>query len=158
MIGLAEEKRVQISLEIDEVVPMVEADAALQVEAISSVIRNAIEATPEQGKLALALTAPVSRRGVCFSVEDSGLGIRAQVFEPFFSHKPAGTGLGLSIARGIVQGHGGSIRIAASAHGGDALHIQLPPGAAEKLSCPADPVSIADITDERSTGLATGEA
>ena len=44
------------------------------------------------------------------------------------------------------------------APGGAALHIQLHPGAAEKLSCPADPVSIADITDERSTGLATGEA
>jgi two-component system sensor histidine kinase KdpD len=58
------------------------------------------------------------------AVEDEGQGIapelRERVFDKFFratrdgdagGRQPAGTGMGLAIARGIVEAHGGHIRV-----------------------------------------------
>jgi PAS domain S-box-containing protein len=57
-----------------------------------------------------------SRAGVTVSVVDHGLGISAdtikQLFQPFFTTKgEKGTGLGLWVSQGIVQRHGGDIRL-----------------------------------------------
>ncbi|WP_412068753.1 ATP-binding protein [Rubrivirga sp. IMCC43871] len=62
--------------------------------------------------------------GVEIRVEDNGAGIpdevRARVFEPFYTTKPAGkgTGLGLSMSHDIVeQGHGGRLTVESSGIG-----------------------------------------
>jgi PAS domain S-box-containing protein len=67
-------------------------------------------------------------RYVAVSVHDDGPGIppdiQEWIFEPFFStrNSAGGTGLGLSIARGIVEEHGGSIRLEPSPRG---AHFRL---------------------------------
>lgn len=54
---------------------------------------------------------------VCISVENPGSGIpkdhAARIFDPFFTTKPRGigTGLGLSISYGIINKHGGNLRL-----------------------------------------------
>ncbi len=64
-----------------------------------------------------------SGRYVSVSVHDDGPGIpddmRDWIFEPFFSTRDSagGTGLGLSISRGIVEEHGGVIRLEQSPQG-----------------------------------------
>jgi two-component system, NtrC family, sensor kinase len=69
---------------------------------------------------------------VRLTVEDSGPGVpphlRAKIFAPFFTTKPAGvgTGLGLSIAHGILTEHRGRIFYEASALGGAGFVIELP--------------------------------
>jgi signal transduction histidine kinase len=55
-------------------------------------------------------------------VADNGTGIPhhslQQIFEPFYTtKKDAGTGLGLWVSRGIVQKHGGSIRVRSRSNG-----------------------------------------
>ncbi|WP_239691474.1 sensor histidine kinase, partial [Hymenobacter lapidarius] len=57
-------------------------------------------------------------QGVEIRVRDNGPGmaeaVRAQVFQPFFTTKPAGagTGLGLSLSHDIVtKGHGGTLTV-----------------------------------------------
>ena len=57
-----------------------------------------------------------NRRGVTVSVVDHGPGIPADtiknLFQPFFTTKgEKGTGLGLWVSQGIVQRHGGDIRL-----------------------------------------------
>jgi C4-dicarboxylate-specific signal transduction histidine kinase len=90
---------------------------------------------------------PLSLRGTCGTAgaalsrpsSDTGPGIpaenQARVLEPFFTTKSEGqgTGLGLALTRGIVDGHGGTIRVASRPGEGAAFHIELPIGALETV-------------------------
>ncbi len=66
------------------------------------------------------------------SVSDNGPGVpaalRERVFEPFFTTKgeDKGTGLGLSICKGIVEQHGGTIRVEGEPGHGAAFVIDFP--------------------------------
>ena len=107
---------------------------------------NARDAMPEGGRLTVetsvvewpgnanASEVPglAAGRYVRITVQDTGSGIPAEIlphiFEPFFTTKPKerGTGLGLSVVYGIVEQHGGSIRVE-SVHGkGSSFHVFLP--------------------------------
>ncbi|MGW8193549.1 MAG: PAS domain-containing sensor histidine kinase [Desulforhopalus sp.] len=68
--------------------------------------------------------------------KDYGVGIppeiRDRLFDPFFSTKPKGegTGLGLSISHGLVQDHGGNIRVRSELNRWTKFLIDLP------VNCP----------------------
>lgn len=76
-----------------------------------NLIKNAIEATDNQGRVVLLWT--LDSTGVEISVEDDGPGLLdgAQVFVPFFSTKKGGSGVGLLVARRIADAHGGSLEL-----------------------------------------------
>jgi signal transduction histidine kinase len=86
----------------------------------SNLIANALEATPDHGKLQIRVGCSREwsnnhRPGVRVVVADTGSGISSanvrHIFEPFFTTKQdSGTGLGLWLSYSIVQKHGGSIR------------------------------------------------
>src|SRR5882724_12557116 len=63
---------------------------------------------------------------------DSGPGIPAdalgRIFEPFFTTKPLGqgTGLGLPLCQGIIERHGGSIRVASRPNHWAVFSVELP--------------------------------
>jgi len=80
----------------------------------TNILDNAIDASPEAGKITVRTWIEGEWVGV--GISDQGPGIaaehRAKVFEPFFTTKPMGigTGLGLDIAHRVVTGHyGGQI-------------------------------------------------
>ena len=66
------------------------------------------------------------------TVRDSGPGVPPQdqrrIFDPFFTTKPVGegTGLGLSLSAGVIQDHGGTIRLESEPGQGAAFVIELP--------------------------------
>ena len=71
--------------------------------------------------------------GLCITIADNGSGvpesIRDQIFDEFFTTKPAGkgTGLGLSMCAEIVRDHGGVLTITDSAElGGARFELWLP--------------------------------
>jgi len=90
-------------------------------QVVDNLLVNALEATPHGGRLTLCLRQSRSWRdrnelGARITIADNGCGIPevnlTRVFEPFFTTKPEkGTGLGLWVVKGIVEKHGGSIRI-----------------------------------------------
>jgi signal transduction histidine kinase len=64
------------------------------------------------------------------SILDRGHGIppdvRARVFEPFVTTKPAGTGLGLAIVQRLLERQGGAIALEDREGGGTTAIVTLP--------------------------------
>ena len=93
-------------------------------QVVSNLLLNAIEAVRPDGTIRIHLyRAPDLIRdegeGVRLVIADNGPGIprelRSHIFEPFFSTKgEKGTGLGLWVSQGIVEKHGGRIRVRSS--------------------------------------------
>ena len=94
---------------------------------ISTLLINALEAVPVDGRLVLRISKSTDWKktptvdGFRITLMDSGCGIpthnAARVFDPFFTTKgDSGTGLGLWVARGIVEHLGGWIRMRSRVH------------------------------------------
>jgi CheY-like chemotaxis protein len=72
------------------------------------------------------------QRRIVFDIADTGPGVpaelHARLFEPFYTTKPAGvgTGLGLALCRGIVESHGGTIRLVSQSGQGAVFRVELP--------------------------------
>ncbi len=97
--------------------PLVSADRARVIQVLSNLVRNALKFTADGGRIVIAVEPKA--RDVVFSVADNGKGIpveqQARVFERYWQSsvgaRERGAGLGLSIAKGIVEAHGGRIRV-----------------------------------------------
>jgi PAS domain S-box-containing protein len=114
---LAREKG--LGLEVVEAPPgppaIVDRERCLRV--LSNLIGNAIQFTPEGGRVRIRAEAADGMYRI--SVADNGIGIAAEdagrLFEPYWQGRRSlggrhgGSGLGLAIAKGIVEAHGGSI-------------------------------------------------
>lgn len=91
-----------------------------QVEAaLLNLCLNAIDATPDGGRI--ALRAGNAGDTLRIEVENSGAQIAPpdllHIFEPFFTTKANGTGLGLAIARSVALTHGGDLWVSRNEHG-----------------------------------------
>jgi PAS domain S-box-containing protein len=108
-------------------------------QVISNIFENAIEASPQSGQVRLRVYSSHEhmnshKPGVRIIIADDGPGIRhdnaQRIFEPFFTTKgEKGTGLGLWVCQGIIQKHGGFIRMRSSTngrHSGTVFSIFLP--------------------------------
>lgn len=115
----------EINLNLSEQLPKVCVDEAQLVQVLVVLLNNALDATktPEDVRLSVSRywDDRAAQEWVNFSVDDDGPGIpehlRAAVFHPFFTTKPAGTGLGLSIAQQLVIENGGRMELGASLSG-----------------------------------------
>ncbi len=101
-----------------------EMDSSMMAVAVTHLLRNAVEACGETGKVTVKLSQ--SGDHAVLSVEDSGPGVpeeaKDRMFEPFNTTKPRGVGLGLAFVREAALRHGG----AAAHDGGSVFKITLP--------------------------------
>ncbi len=106
---------------------------------ILNILLNAIDATAQGGHVTVstgvaAAQGDPGRQGVEITISDTGCGIPpenlARIFDPFFTTKEVGkgTGLGLSVSQGIVEKHGGTIRVSSRPGQGSSFTIWLPEG------------------------------
>jgi PAS domain S-box-containing protein len=135
-IDLAEkgitDKKIEVQTNFDDVPPVC-VDAAMMADAFLNVIRNAVEAVKEYGKITVTLRyAYESLQSVVVEVKDDGNGIDAEdmphIFNPFFTRKNYGTGLGLSLVKKIIDIHQGMIDIFSKKNEGTKVLIMLPLG------------------------------
>ena len=132
-------KRVKLVMELEgNTRAMVHGDADQLVQVLIALAMNALDATPEDGRVIIrtSSTRGDDGRSLAFlEVEDEGPGIsralQAKVFEPFFTTKPPGqgTGLGLAICYGIVNDHGGHLELVSPEGMGAVFRVSLPVGA-----------------------------
>ncbi len=106
---------------------------------------NARDAMPAGGHLDITVADVVFDEAFCathawarpgsfvrVTVADTGCGMDegtlARIFDPFYTTKPTGkgTGLGLSVVFGIVQQHGGFIRVESAPEAGTRFALHLP--------------------------------
>ena len=93
-----------------------------------NLIRNAVEAMADDGKLIISST--INGDNVCIFVRDTGIGIPEKVkktlFTPFITTKDKGTGLGLYYCKKTVEKHNGSITVDSKLGSGSIFTICLP--------------------------------
>ncbi|MFA5323843.1 MAG: ATP-binding protein [Smithella sp.] len=129
--GIAD-KKIEIQTTFGEI-PPVKVDAAMMADAFLNVIRNAVEAVEEQGRIAVSLRYfDETHQSVAVEIKDNGSGINEEdmphIFNPFFTRKNYGTGLGLSLVKKIIDIHQGTIDIFSKKNEGTTVLIILPLG------------------------------
>jgi signal transduction histidine kinase len=94
-----------------------------------NLIKNAVKAMPEGGRLKLDFLEP-RKKNVCFVIADTGRGMtdedKENLFQPFYSGFGTGRGLGLSIVRKIVDDYDGRIDVRSELNKGTEILISLP--------------------------------
>jgi two-component system cell cycle sensor histidine kinase PleC len=112
---MVSKKKLQMSLEIAEDLPNIEADELKVKEVMYNLFSNAVKFTPEGGKIGMRAKKIDSEIEIV--VWDTGVGIASEnmgkIFEGFFrvdtpySRVIEGTGLGLPLSKKLVELHGG---------------------------------------------------
>ena len=125
-----ENRSILVEVESKGVLPRIRLDAEQMKQAFFNVVKNALEAMPDGGRLAVVLFNSERFTGISF--QDSGTGIDpdnfSHVFEPYHTTKADGSGLGLMIVQRIVQDHGGAIEVHSEPGSGTTITILLPSG------------------------------
>ena len=116
---MVSKKKIEMSLEIAEDLPDIEADELKVKEIIYNLLSNAVKFTPEGGKI--GMRAKKADSEIEIVVWDTGVGIAPEnmekIFEGFFrvdtpySRVTEGTGLGLPLSRKMVELHGGKLSV-----------------------------------------------
>jgi len=151
IIPLAAQRQQDVAILIEPELNHARIDAGYLGQAIMNLALNAIRFTPDGGSIEIG--ARRSEKGVEVYVSDTGIGISKADFERIFfkivelkdvnSHSSgtiafnsSGFGLGLSIARGIVEAHGGAIRVESEVGRGSLFTIEIPHQRAETAPDP----------------------
>jgi signal transduction histidine kinase len=123
---------VALDLQIDENLPRVHGHNTALAGALSNVLLNAVDASPEGGRITVKASGVRmgDRPAVRVSVADTGKGIAAEslehIWEPYVTNKPGGTGLGLAIARQAVWAHDGTVNATSTLGRGTEIQLTIP--------------------------------
>ena len=130
---VAQDKRIALESVIE---PQIEVfgDRSKLSRLFSNLIHNAIQYTPDAGKITVELSR--QNRQAIIKVKDTGIGIAEDqlpfVFDRFWradkarSRREGGTGLGLSIVKAIAVSHGGKITVTSQLDVGSCFIVRLP--------------------------------
>lgn len=131
---LAQEKGIEIKVNLPNDLPMIFADIGLVERVLQNLMDNALKFTPRGGKVVLELT--VSTTGVAVRVADTGPGIaeqdQAHIFDRYkkanrsVEGRNMGAGLGLAIVKKILELHDQGIQVHSKLKEGTTFTFDLP--------------------------------
>jgi two-component system, NarL family, sensor histidine kinase BarA len=136
--SLLKKKGLELSVDVEEALPPINADREKITHIVGNLLGNAIEFTPTGGRVWLrAMRAKGAEpAAVLIEVGDTGVGISAEhhdlIFREFAqvdatpSRPHHGTGLGLTIARKLVELHGGKIWVDSEIGTGSRFYFTVP--------------------------------
>jgi len=128
----AEDREVRVMIESGDSL-MIQGSRPSLEEALLNLVENAIRYNRVGGAVHIAASSEPGDR-IAIEISDTGCGIseqdRERIFERFYraaaTRGSDGSGLGLSIVKGIVEAHGGEIRVASTPGEGSRFTIILP--------------------------------
>jgi two-component system, NtrC family, sensor histidine kinase HydH len=121
----------EVTRELADGLPSVDADPDLLGFALENVIRNAREAIPSGGTVTVSTEAVAEPAAyVRIGVRDNGPGMDVRTLDRalggFFTTKEGGSGLGLAFVRRVIDAHGGRLQVRSEEGRGTFVAIDLP--------------------------------
>lgn len=127
------DRRIAITLDLTEELPLLQIDRDQLKQVFYNLIRNSAQAMGSDGEL--SIHTGYNDEDVFITFADNGPGLDAdqvsRVFEPYYTTKKTGSGLGLMIVHRIVNEHGGEVQFQSRKGSGTKVTVYLP--RAEKL-------------------------
>lgn len=130
----ANKEKITLTLDAAAKLPLLRADERRLKQILLNLLRNAINHTPEGGKI--HLTATHDQDHILLRVADTGPGIAARdqtrIFQPFERGETVpdgggrGAGLGLSLVKNITELHGGTVTLDSAEGEGAVFTLSLP--------------------------------
>lgn len=106
------------------------ADKNLVLRVFNNLIKNSIQAIPENTAGEIKVTISKKNQFILISIADNGAGIpvdkQNKIFVPNFTTKSTGTGLGLAMVKQIVENHNGTIWFETKENIGTVFKVSLP--------------------------------
>ncbi len=133
--------KIDFEQKYDPSLPSVEADEDQLKQVFLNLIRNALEAMPNGGKLSMATRISSNysvktqdrdrpRQDIIIEISDTGEGIGEEhlknLFTPFYTTKNKGNGLGLPISLKIIEEHQGTMKVSSLRGKGTTILVYLP--------------------------------
>ena len=122
------DRMIDVYCEWDDNLPKVMVDSGQMTQAFHNVIRNAVQAMSEGGRLEVKLKRDDGSLKVSF--HDDGKGIAPddidKIFTPYQTTRETGTGLGLVIVERIIREHGAELGIESEFNRGTVVTITFP--------------------------------
>ena len=130
----ASSEKHRLRTELDQALPIINADPDRLIQVISNLVSNAVKYSPDGGEVTISTAADNGQ--VHVAVRDQGVGIppefisrvfgRYERFENSKTSKVVGTGLGLAISRQIIELHGGKIWVESKVGSGSTFEFTVP--------------------------------
>jgi C4-dicarboxylate-specific signal transduction histidine kinase len=131
----ASKNEVSVVTDLAPDLPPVLGDKIQLQQVILNLMLNGIEAmsgVDDRSRKLLIRSQMQDADEVRVSVEDSGVGVKAEImgrlFEPFFTTRSQGIGMGLPISRSIIEAHGGRLWAESIVNRGSVFQFTLPRG------------------------------
>ncbi|RZF65927.1 HAMP domain-containing protein [Sphingomonas populi] len=149
---------IRFVLQYDEPGPLLVCDRRQIGQALTNIIKNAVEAIEAKGDSeggAVSMTLSQEADAATIVVRDSGIGLpaaRDRIVEPYVTTRARGTGLGLAIVKKIVEEHFGTISFTDNEGGGTCVTIRFDTVALAALDAgeaPASETRAADYNQNR---------
>jgi len=132
----ARANHVRLEVDIDPQSPLIDVDPVQIQQVILNLLRNGVDAmkgVDDGGRVLRLRAAGQADGGLHVAISDRGHGIpegvRARLFNPFFTTKDTGMGMGLAISRSIISAHGGKLDCENNPDGGATFFFTIPAAA-----------------------------
>ena len=132
---LIHDSKIDIKLQLSGS-PVVPADERMFRQALLNLLRNAVEAIPDEDVRRSVIVRveldqdPNNKEWTQIEIKDTGTGIPPtdlqKIFIPFFTTKTKGHGVGLALTHRVISQHGGTLTASNAPDGGALFTIRLP--------------------------------
>lgn len=135
---MAEERGVDLVLDLPKSLPEIHVEAEALTSALSNLVVNAIKFTPRGGRVMVAARIDPSEKVAVLVISDTGVGMDPEVIARAMApgwtdvastvgvHGDTGSGLGLASVRRQIEGLGGALELRSAKGKGTCAIIRLP--------------------------------